>query len=420
MALRDTIALGRDDAKGGTTLPGTRRGTIPMFAVACGVAVANVYFVQSLLDAIARSFNVSEQTAGLVATAAQIGYALGLLLVVPLADGANLRRLARLLLSITSLALVCGAAASNAPTLILATFVLATTTVLPQVILPTAASLAVPGRSGRMVGAVSTGLIMGVLLSRVVSGVLAELSGTWRVAFLLSGGLTAVLAFFLPRFMPERAVAGAMRPSYRALLGSLPRLFLAHPEVRLSALLGASAFAAFSVFWSTLAFHLAGPSFGLGPAYAGSFGLIGAPGALAAPFAGRLSDRYGPNVVSLLALACIAAAFAIFGLFGATSLLAIVAGCNLLDFGFQSGQIANQTRVFRLAAEIRGRVNTIYMCSVFSGGALGSLTGVRAFGAWGWGGAIGAGVGFLAIAALGLAIGWKARTASVHNSETRS
>jgi predicted MFS family arabinose efflux permease len=402
------------------TRPGTRHGTIPIFAAACGIAVANVYFVQPLLDAIARGFDVSEQTAGLVSTAAQIGYALGLMLVVPLVDTANLRRLARLLLSVTSLALVYGAAAPGAPTLILATFVLATATVLPQIILPTAASLAAPGHSGRVVGAVSTGLILGVLLSRVVSGAVAEVSGSWRVAFLLSAVLTAALALILPRFMPERTSAGAAHLSYRTLLASLPQLFLAQPEVRLSALLGASAFAAFSAFWSTLAFHLAGSPFSLGSAYAGLFGLLGAPGALAAPFAGRLADRYGANIISLLALACIAGAFLVFGLFGATSLVAIVVGCNLLDFGFQSGQIANQTRVFRLSAEFRGRVNTIYMCSVFSGGALGSLVGVHAFGAFGWFGVIGSGVGFLAVAALGLAIGRTPKTSTIDQAATRS
>jgi predicted MFS family arabinose efflux permease len=413
MAISDQITPVTQDMPVGMARPSLRRGTIPMFAAACGIAVANAYFAQPLLATIAHSFDVSGQTAGLVATAAQIGYALGLLLIVPLADSANLARLARLLLVVTSLALVCGAGAPDPPILIVATFVLATTTVLPQILIPTAAAFAAPGRGGRVVGAVSTGLIMGVLLSRVVSGAVAEVSGSWRAAYLFSGLLTAGLALTLPRFIPERAVTGAQHLSYWALLASLPRLLLAHPEVRLSALLGASAFAAFAAFWSTLAFHLAGPPFALGPAYAGLFGLLGAPGALAAPFAGRLSDRYGPTIVNLLALVCVAAAFVVFGLFGATSLVAIVAGCNLLDFGFQSGQIANQTRVFSLGAEFRGRVNTIYMCSVFSGGALGSLAGVHAFGVWGWAGVMGVGASFLAIAGLGLAIGRNAQTAGV-------
>lgn len=389
------------------TLPGIRRGTITVLSFACGIAVANVYIVQPLLASIARDFAVSEGTAGLVATAAQIGYALGIGLVVPLADTASLRRLAFVLPAITAAALFLGALAPSASLLALITGILAVTTVLPQIIMPTAAALAAPGRSGRVVGAVSTGLILGILLSRVVSGALAELTGSWRTPFAVAGVLTAGLAVLLPPFMPARGGAAGDRLSYGALLASLPGLFRDHAAIRLSALLGASVFAAFAAFWSTLAFHLAAAPYHLGPAYAGLFGLLGAPGALLAPLAGRLSDRHGSHAANLVGLVCVAAAFLAFAAFGSHSLLAIVIGCNLLDCGVQSGQIANQARIFALGAAFRGRVNTIYMVCVFSGGAVGSLVGVNAYGAFGWAGVCAAGSGFIAIAAAGLAAGWR-------------
>jgi predicted MFS family arabinose efflux permease len=210
------------------------------------------------------------------------------------------------------------------------------------------------------------------------------------------------MIFLVPRHMPARDPRRGPTIAYSTLLASLPRLLLAHPELRLSAWIGLCVFAAFNAFWATLAFHLASPEFGLGPAYAGLFGLAAGPGAYLATFAGRLSDRLGPGRINLMALLSMSLAFAIFGLLGDSSLVAIAIGVNFLGFGSGSTQIANQTRIFRLPAEIRARLNTVYMVSAFSGGALGSFIAIAAFSAFGWLGVVATAGGFLALGLIGL------------------
>ncbi|MGV9350529.1 MFS transporter, partial [Streptomyces spiralis] len=239
------------------TRPGVRRGTIPVFATATAITVSNIYFTQPLLDEIARSFHTSASTAGLVATAGQIGYALGIVAIVPLADGARLRRLSALLLVVTSAGLLAGVFAPSVALLSMATLVLSASTVLPQVIMPTVVSMAAPGHAGRVLGAVGTGLTMGALLSRTAAGLIAEAAGTWRAGFAVAAVATGALLLVLPRYMPADRPAPAGKPeSYLRLLVSLPRLITAHASLRLSAALGATVFAAFSAFWSSLAFHL--------------------------------------------------------------------------------------------------------------------------------------------------------------------
>jgi predicted MFS family arabinose efflux permease len=217
--------------------------------------------------------------------------------------------------------------------------------------------------------------------------------------------LTGATWFALPRYLPERAAAPPTAVSYRALIGSLPRLLLQWPGLRLSAALGATVFGAFSAFWATLAFHLAQPPFGFGSAQAGLFGLWGIAGAMLAPIAGRLSDRYGASLVNALGIVAAALAFAIFIAAGDSSVLALVVGVNLLDFGNQAGQIANQARIFRLDPAARARLNTVYMVLTFSGGAAGSLLGVWAWRHAGWQGVGAAGTAMLAIAAMVVAAG---------------
>lgn len=375
------------------------RGAIPMMAVACGVTVANVYISQPLLSAVATSFQASAATAGLVVTAAQIGYALGILLVVPMADRADPRKLIRALLALTSVALVCAGMSPTVHLLALLTLLVTTATVVPQVLIPLAVANAEPGRSGRVIGAMQTGIILGMLLSRTVSGAVGEFSGSWRTSYFLAAGLTGLLFFVLPRFIPDRprAVIAGPQLSYGALLASLPRLLLKWRDLRLSSALGASMFGAFSALWATLAFHLAEAPFGYGSAQAGLFGLYGAAGALAAPFCGRLSDRFGATTVNLIALTAASIAFAAFFAGGEVSVLAIVLGVNLLDFGSQSTQIANQSRIFKLDPAARARLNTVYMVFTFSGGAIGSALGVWAWSAAGWHGVCAAGAGLLFI-----------------------
>ncbi|WP_329190161.1 MFS transporter [Actinacidiphila glaucinigra] len=385
------------------TRPDVKRGTLPVFATATAITVANIYFTQPLLDQIARGFGISASAAGLVATAGQIGYALGIVAVVPLADRARLRRLSRVLLAVTAVALLAGAAAPSVALLGMATLVLSASTVLPQVIMPTVASMAAPGQAGRVLGAVGTGLTMGALLSRTASGLIAQAAGTWRAGFLVAAAATAALLLVLPRYMPAGRPAGAQASGgYGRLLASLPRLLVDHAPLRLSAALGATVFASFSAFWSTLAFHLTAPPIGLGPAVVGLFGLCSVPGALAARYSGRLTDRWGPLAVNTLSVVAAVAAFALFAVAG-RSLVVLAVGCNLLGYGVTSGQIANQARIFTAVPGIRGRLNTVYMFAVFGGGAVGSGVAGVLFSASGWHGVVAGGLGFLLLAGLTLA-----------------
>lgn len=359
-----------------------RRGTIPIMATAAGVMVGNIYICQPLLGEIAVSFGIAEHVASLVAVATQVGYALGILLLVPLADIAEPKKLLRWLMALTAIALGGAAMAPAIGVLIGASFCLALLTVVPQILIPIATSLVPTEKRGHVVGTMITGMVLGILLSRTVSGLVAGYTGSWRLSFGLGAVLTLILLFFVPAFMPPRSQA-MQKMSYLRLLASLPPL-LKHRPLLLSMGMNFLTFGAFSAFWATLTFHLASPAFGLGAAAAGLFGLWGAPGALIAPMVGRLSDRWGSARVNAFAFCALFAAFAVAATLGSTHLLAIVLAVNLLDFGLQSGQIANQTRIFGIGHEIRGRLNTIYMVSTFSGGALGAFVGGLAWTFSGW------------------------------------
>lgn len=389
-------------SNGTSPLPGARRGTLLMMAAACGVMVGNIYLCQPLLDAIAQDFGVPEPMAGRVAVAAQVGYALGILFVVPLADLVAPRRLLRWLMAVTALGLFGAAIVPDVGALAVASAVIAAATVVPQILIPVAASMVEGAHRGRVIGVLQTGLILGILLSRTVSGAVETAAGSWRASYLVAGVLTALLFLALPAFLPADAPPNR-RHSYGALLASLPALLLEHRALRTSAGLGFCVFAGFSAFWATLAFHLATPAFGFGAAAVGLFGLWGAPGAMLAPMAGRLSDRIGPNLVNAGGMACVGAAFLVAGTWGGASALALVLAVNLLDFGMQAGQVANQVRIFRLGDAIRARLNTVYMVSVFGGGAFGSFAGVYAWSLAGWMGVCGFAGGMVALAVLVLA-----------------
>lgn len=369
-----------------------------LFAVAGAVTVANIYFPQPLLAAVARGLDVSVRTAGLIASAAQIGYALGILLLVPLADTARLRRLTSVLLALTTAALLVAASAPGVVTLALATLALSTTTVLPQILTPVAAVRAGPGRQGRAVGLVGLGLTLGSTLSRTVAGAVTDASGTWRAAYLVAAVATAALLLVLPRRLPER-LGSRGHTSYAGLLAGLPGLLAAHRALRVSALLGACVFAAFSVFWAVLAFHLAAPPLGYGPGAAGLFGVLTLPAALLSATAGPLTDRYGAQVVSA-AWAGAHGARARRGGPGPVLPVALVAGANLLVVGVSSCQVANQARIFGIGRAVAARVNTVFMLATFGGGALGSLAGSWLYAEHGWAAAVLAAGAFVALGGL--------------------
>jgi predicted MFS family arabinose efflux permease len=363
-----------------------------LLAGAAALTVANLYYAQPLLPMIAADLRVPPGTAGLIPTATQIGYAVGMLLLVPLGDGHERRRLIVTMTGAVTFALLAVAAAPGLVTLLVASAVLGATTIVPQLVVPYAATAADPAVRGRSVGLVMSGLLIGILLSRTVSGAAGAHAG-WRATYVGAAVVMLALAVTLRATLPAQHPPG--RASWATLLASLPRLVREEPLLRRHALLGASVFAAFSVFWTTLAFHLARPPLGYGSGVAGMFGLVGVAGAIAAPLAGRLADRHGARFVNLGALATVLASFGVLAVAGA-SLAGLAAGVIVLDFGAQANHIGNQTVVLGLSAEKRNRMNTVYMVTSFAGGALGSATGAFAWSAAGWSGVCAAGASFAA------------------------
>jgi predicted MFS family arabinose efflux permease len=356
-------------------------------AVICAVSVANLYYNQPLLGLMAADFHVPARQVGLIPTLTQIGYALGMLLFVPLGDRFEWRSLIAGMLGAVALAL-CGAAlAPGVGWLAAASLLVGVTTIVPQLILPFAAGLARPEQRGRVIGAIMGGLLTGILAARTVSGFVGAHFG-WRSMYWIAAAMMVLLALLsllaLPRSRPAHA------HGYWELLRSLGPLVREHVVLREAALFGAMAFGAFSAFWSTLVFLLAGPPFHYGSDVAGLFGLVGIVGAAGAPIVGRLADRQAARTVVGYALVITLAAFAVFALSG-RSLAGLVVGVILLDMGVQANQVANQTRIYSLAPGAHGRLNTVYMVSYFIGGSTGSLLGTFAWSVARWPGVCAAG-----------------------------
>lgn len=368
-----------------------------LLTVAGAVSVANLYYNQPLLPEIARTLHVSPGAAGVVATATQIGYAIGLLLFVPLGDVVERRRLIVTLSCLAAAALAGAAASPTLAILVAASFAVGVTTVVPQLIVPFAASLTAPGLRGRVVGRVMSGLLIGILMARVVAGALGHLVG-WRSVFGLASATMLGLAALLGRLLPLAPPVARPLP-YRQLLRSLLVLFRRERVIRDAALMGAMTFASFSAFWTTLAFRLRDPPLDYGSGVAGAFGLLGIVGAATAPIAGRLADRLKPRTVVGYGLWVDLAAWLVLLVAGHT-LLGIAAGVLLLDAGTQAAQVANQARVYALPAEEHGRFNTIYMVCYFVGGAVGSALASVAWGAYRWNGVCGVAIAALVVALL--------------------
>lgn len=366
-----------------------------VMAVACGAGVANLWYAQPLLVEMGQSFNVSARRIGLIVTCAQVGYAAGILLFVPLTDLVNRRRLIVGLTLAVAVALIGTAVAPSLAWLLAANLIVGLMTVFPQAIIPYAASLARDDERGGVIGRLYTGLLLGILLARTVSGYTGHYFG-WRAIYWFASGLMIALAILLRVLLPEDPPRAHQR--YSTLMKSIWSLITSAPEVRRAGLIGGGLLGGFSGFWTTLAFLLAAPPYHYGPNVAGLFGLIGATGAAVAPWAGRLADRHGPLLIRGAALIVTIVAYGIVGL-GAVHLWALVVGVIILDAGMQSAHVCNQTRIFRLYPGAHGRVNTVYMTGFFAGGSLGSVVGVWAWQSWGWLGVCGMGVAFTLFAA---------------------
>lgn len=367
-----------------------------LFAVACGVSVANLYYAQPVLQSVARTFSTTPGTAGLVVTFAQLGYAAGLALLVPLGDLIARRALVPAVLVVTAAGLVLSATAPGIGVLIAAGLVVGSGSVAAQMLVPMAASLADDDRRGHVVGVVMSGLLLGILLARTVSGIIAGFS-SWRLVYAVAAVMTITLAFVLRRLLPDDGIRPKI--AYRTLLASTARLVVHESLLRRRILFGALAFAAFSVFWTTMAFLLAGAPYHYGAFTIGLFGLVGAAGALAATFAGRWADRGWTKTTTLVFATLIAVSFVPLWM-GRHDLVALIVGVVILDVGVQGIQVTNQSLVYRLAPEARSRVNSAYMVCYFAGGAVGSSVGASIYGAHQWLGVcvLGGGIGAVATA----------------------
>ena len=358
---------------------------LPMlFAIACGLIVANLYYGQPLVGPIASDLGLSPAAAGLLVTLTQIGYGLGLLFLVPLGDILENRKLVLTLLICCALALASAAMVRSAPVFLVAAAAIGFTSVTVQILVPWSAHLATEANRGRVVGNVMSGLLMGIMLARPVASFVASIWG-WHAIYLLSAAmmtaLTVALLFILPSRRPEAKLP------YAKLLASLWWLARTQPELQRRALHQACLFGAFSLFWTTVPLFLASPAFGLSQRGIALFALAGVAGAIAAPISGRLADRGHSRAVSIVAMMMVAAGFLI-SLCGQNgsmlSLTLLTMAAIVLDFGVTANLITGQRAIFALGAEYRSRLNGLYMASFFMGGAACSAFGAWAYTQGGW------------------------------------
>lgn len=375
--------------------PTLGRGFLFLLSFASAATVANLFYNQPLLAEIADQLHVGPRAVGFVPSLSQAGYAVGLLLVVPLGDSRERRRIVLTLNVLVAFALLATGFATNVPLLLVASFAVGATTIVPQLLIPFAAGLVPVTERGRVVGSIQGGLLIGVLLSRTISGWVGAHFG-WRSMFVIAAVLMLALFAVLYRLLPAQPPA-APTP-YLPLLRSLWTLWREEPLIRLHATLGALTFAGFSAFWATLALQLDALPAHYGPAVAGTFGLVGVVGASAAPVVGRFADRTADKRIQVVGISAVLVAFALFWI-GGSSLVGLAAGVILLDFGAQANHVANQARIFTLRTEAHSRVNTLYMTTYIGGGALGAYLGALGFARFGWPGvcAVGGGAALLGL-----------------------
>ncbi len=358
---------------------------ILLLAAGAGFAVATLYYSQPILGILGADIGASDRAIGLVPTLTQLGYALGILLLAPLGDRHDRRRIILIKAGLLIAALLLAGGAPSIAWLLAASLAIGLTATLAQDIVPAAATLAPLAQRGRVVGTVMTGLLMGILLSRVVSGLIAEHFG-WRAIFIAAALSIALIGLAAWRGLPKFAPTTDL--TYAALLGSLRTLWQHHAALRHAALAQGLLAVGFSAFWSTLAVMLHAAPFHLGSAVAGSFGLAGAAGALAAPFAGHLADRRGPELVTRLGSGLSALSFAMLSLAPLLSphaqLWLLGLGAIGFDLGVQASLIAHQTIVYSIEPGARSRLNAVLFVGMFIGMASGAALGSLLLSQWGW------------------------------------
>jgi len=388
------------------------RKHIAILTLATGIAVANLYYSQPLLDQFRSYFGVGPGPAGLIVTATQVGYCLGLLLLLPLGDILERRNLVAFLSGICALLLIAASQTHQFTAFIAENAVTGFLSVVAQILVPFAASFTSFEKRGRVVGTVMSGLLVGVLLARVFSGYVAFALG-WQWVYIIAGILMAALAAILRLFLPSYRERGLI--AYHTLVVSLLDLYRREPVLRWRSLFGALAFAEFSVLWTSLAFLLSGPPYHYSTGIIGLFGLAGAVGATTASVAGRLSDKGFARPTTTLASFGLLIAY-VFTLVGRYYLTALIAGILILDFAVQGIHISNQSIIYRLKNHSHSRINSIYMTMYFLGGVFGSTVSAFVYQFFGWVGVCASGI---AIAAITLTLIIASGNASYANSGGR-
>ncbi|RZT35466.1 MFS transporter [Cupriavidus agavae] len=372
---------------GSTTASPMSPTLVALFSLCAGVLVANLYYAQPIIELIAPAIGLSIDHAGLIVSLTQIGYAVGLFFLVPLADLLENRRLL-IISGVAAAASLAGAAASSQPSIfLLASLLLGLSSVSVQILIPLAAHLAPEALRGRTVGTIMGGLLSGILLSRPISSMASQWLG-WRAVFVIAAAMTlltvATIAMTLPRRTPQH------RASYGSLLASLWHLLARHALLRQRALFQGLMFAAFSLFWTAVSLELAGKH-GLSQSQIGLFALVGALGAVAAPVAGRLADAGHTRVASFGAMVVAALSFLPGLMSGDVAVIGLALTGVLLDFAVQMNMVLGQRAIYALDAASRGRLNALYMTAIFVGGAAGSALASSLYTAFGWHGVVLAG-----------------------------
>lgn len=390
-----------------TRRPLTTSLTILM-AVATGIIVANIYYLQPLLHQVKGDFRVGTFATATLVTLTQAGFAAGLAFVVPLGDIIPRRRLVVTMFLIAATTMAVASVVHNFAAFASITVVIGLSSVAGHALVPFAADLADEGQRGRVVARLMTGLLLGILFSRTFSGVAAQVVG-WRGVYVSAAALLAVMALVLSRALPDEAPRAHV--AYFQLVTGSFRLFATHRELRRRAWLGATCFAGFSILWSTLAFHLSGSPFHYSAIEIGLFGLLGVGGVLAANVGGHQADRHHGRRVTVVAALLVGGSFALMWI-GRHDLWPLALAVFLLDMGVQGMQVTNQAIIYAIAPEQRSSINSVYMVCFMLGGSAGSLAAGFAYAHHGWAGTcvLGLAVGALAIAP---ALAWKApRSAS--------
>lgn len=359
------------------------RNVALLFAIACGLAVANIYYAQPLLDAISNEFGITHSSVGIVITITQVCYALGLLLLVPLGDLINRRWLIAGQMLVSVLALIVVGTAPTSMVLFIGIAAVGLLAVVTQTLVAFAATLAAPAERGRTVGVVTSGIVIGILLARTFAGVLTDLAG-WRSVYLVSAVLTLIMACVLFRVLPHYEQKRESL-SYLQLLHSLITLFAQERILRIRAALALMIFTAFSIFWTSLVLPLSAPPLSLSHTAIGAFGLAGVAGALAAARAGRLADRGLGQRTTGVALILLLISWLPIS-YTQHSLLALVVGIVLLDLAVQAVHVTNQSMILTLRPEARSRLTAGYMIFYSIGSATGSIASTSIYVYSGWNG----------------------------------